>query len=195
MSRVSFLLRHPGRALSGLSIITAAAGLTVGSGANFSATAANAATVFTTGNLTLSDTAQTDGAGAFVDSAVILTAANMKPGDISTGLVAIQNTGSLAGALNLAAADVSTNSLAGDLSLRIINCGQWTTPTVAPTTCAGTVSVYKGTLAGASLTPIPRLAAGEGHLYKFIVSLPTSAGNADQSSAANATFDWTATTT
>ena len=79
MSRLSALAAHPRRTVGALAVVLAAVGITVGSGANFTAHAANPANTFTAGTLTI---------GSSVSSA-LFTAPNMKPGDDVPGTVDI----------------------------------------------------------------------------------------------------------
>src|SRR3954462_3087317 len=87
-------IRHPRRTIAALATGLAAAGVAVGSGADFSSQSANPANTFTAGTLT------TDNSRA---NAAIFTPENMKPGaPAQTGTVDIANTGSLAGVFSLA---------------------------------------------------------------------------------------------
>ena len=51
MTRLHRLAAHPRRTLGALAVVLAAVGITVGSGANFTASAANPGNAFTTGTL------------------------------------------------------------------------------------------------------------------------------------------------
>ena len=51
MTRLHALAAHPRRTLAALAVVLAAVGITVGSGANFTASAANPGNVFTNGTL------------------------------------------------------------------------------------------------------------------------------------------------
>ena len=57
MSRLSALAAHPRRTLGALAVVLAAVGITVGSGANFTAHSANPANTFTAGTLTIGNSA------------------------------------------------------------------------------------------------------------------------------------------
>src|SRR5215207_5755111 len=92
MSRIDVLLVHPKRTLGVLALVLVAAGVAVGSGADFSATSANPGNTFTAGTLTMSNSK---------NNAAIFTANNLKPGDVTTGTVDIENTGSLDGDFTL----------------------------------------------------------------------------------------------
>src|SRR3954462_1006637 len=96
VSRLSALAAHPRRTVGALAVVLAAVGITVGSGANFTARAANPANTFTAGTLSI-DNSKGNGSSA----SAILSAPNLKPGDSAPGVVDIQNTGSLAGAFTL----------------------------------------------------------------------------------------------
>jgi hypothetical protein len=53
VSRLSALAAHPRRTVGALAVVLAAVGVTVGSGANFTANAANPANTFTAGTLSI----------------------------------------------------------------------------------------------------------------------------------------------
>ena len=72
MSRTKVLRANPRRALAALATVLVAVGVTVASGASFTAQTANPSNTFTAGTLTMTNSK----AGA-----AILTASNMKPGD------------------------------------------------------------------------------------------------------------------
>src|SRR5688572_4546479 len=72
MSRIRFAVRRPRRVLAALATVLAATGLTVASGADFTARSANPSNTFTTGTLSVSNSR----AGA-----AILSASGLKPGD------------------------------------------------------------------------------------------------------------------
>ena len=94
MSRLTLLVRHPRRTLAALATVLAAVGVTVASGADFTAQSANPANTFSTGTLTMSNSRA---------DAAILTACGLRPGvDATEGTVDIANTGSLSGAFTLA---------------------------------------------------------------------------------------------
>ena len=86
------------------------------------------------------------------DGAAILTAANMKPGDVATGTVDIQNTGSLGGTFSLNRSALtdsdSANPMSQKLNLVVKDCGDFASGT--PTCDAGDPNKYSGTLAAMS---------------------------------------------
>src|SRR3954470_5580545 len=92
VSRLSALAAHPRRTIGALAVVLAAVGITVGSGANFTAHAANPSNTFTAGTLTIGSTS----------SSALFTAPNMKPGDNVNGTVDIANSGSVSGTFTLA---------------------------------------------------------------------------------------------
>src|SRR3954469_25223947 len=84
MSRTKALRANPRRLLAALATILVAVGVTVASGATFTAQTAHATNTFTAGTLSMTNSA----------GAAILTASNMKPADPATkGTVVIKNTG------------------------------------------------------------------------------------------------------
>lgn len=181
MSRLSYFVRHPGRALSGLAVVTAAVGVTIGSGANFNAQAVNASNVFTSGSLSVGDS----------QSGAILTASNMAPGNSASGLVAIQNTGTITGAFAVAEANVTGATLAAGLTLTINDCGSFTG--TAPTTCPTSTQLWSGALNALPSTSLGNWTANQGHLYQFVVTLPATAANTLQGLTTSVDFNWTAT--
>ena len=190
MSRLAFFARNPRRALAGLTSALAAAGLAVGTGADFSASSANPANTFSAGTLSIDNSKS---------GAAILTASNLKPGgSAQTGTVDIKNAGSLAGAFKLAKssladsgnADPVTYPLSGKLNLVVKDCGAFVDST-APDCSTGT-TVYSGTLSGMSQQSLGTFAADDKHRYEFSVALDASAGNEYQSGKTSVRFDWTA---
>ena len=170
------LRSNPRRSLATLVTVLAAGGVAVGSGADFTASTANAGNAITSGTLTQSSSR---------GSAAVVTGANLKPGDSTTGTVTITNTGSLAGTFTLSELAASTAFQAGSLSLKVEDV----------TTAASPVTVYSGEFQSAGTKALGSFAAGAARTYKFTVTLAQSAGNADQGKAASATFQWDATQT
>src|SRR3954471_13010404 len=182
VSRLSALAAHPRRTIAVLAVVLAAVGITVGSGANFTASAANPSNTFTAGTL---------GIGSSSSSAVF-TMPNMKPGDTASGTVDIQNTGSLPGAFTLSTSHISdTSSLLGQLDLKIEDCGLWSGTTAPP--CAGTNMLYSAKASGFATASLSSFAPSAKHRYKFDITLPSATGNTFQGAAATVQFDWTAT--
>ena len=179
MSRYAYLRSRPRRVLSALATFLLAAGVAVGSGANFTASSPNASNAFSAGTLTMTNTA----------SGAIVTMNNMRPGDSQSGTVDIANSGSLSGTFSLGEANVTGATLAGQLDLSVVDCGD-----VTSANCAAGTSLYSGKFDSLPSTGLGTLAAGQGHRYKFTVTLPTSTGNAFQGTSASAEFDWSATT-
>ncbi len=130
MSRLALLVKRPRRTLGALATVLAAAGLTVASGADFTAQSANPANTFSTGTLSMSNSA---------DNAAVLTASDLRPGDTSSGTVDIANTGSLSGAFTLTKSSVTDsdtrNPLSAKLNVVVDDCGAFSGATApsAPT--------------------------------------------------------------
>jgi hypothetical protein len=187
MSRTKVLRANPRRLLAALATILVAVGVTVASGASFTAQTANPSNTFTAGSLNMSN----DKAGS-----AILTASGMKPGDATTnatGVVVIKNTGSLSGVFSLSRSSLtstdSTNPLAGKLNLTITDCGA----DQDCTTSADNSSKYSGLLSAMSSSiSLGTWTANETHKYQFVASLDSSAGNVYQSGASTAGFTWDA---
>ena len=181
MSRLSALAAHPRRTVGALAIVLAAVGITVGSGANFTAHAANPANTFTAGTLTIGSST----------SSALFSAPNMKPGDSVNGTVDIANTGSLPGTFTLSTSNaVDTGALLGQLDLKVEDCGLYS-GTTAPS-CAGTNIVYNAKASGVGTVALGSFAANAKHRYKIDVTLPSSTTNAFQGKTATVEFDWDA---
>jgi hypothetical protein len=187
---MSRLTRHPRRTLATLATVLAAVGVTVASGADFTATSANPANTFATGSLSMSNGAA---------NAAILTAANMRPGDPATdSTVDIANTGSLSGAFTLTRgtpADSDTaNPLSGKLDVIVDDCGVFTGATAPACGDADDVNKYTGTLAamGSSPRALGTYNGGVKHRYRFRVSLDSTADNNYQGDNTSVAFTWNA---
>jgi hypothetical protein len=186
MSRISALIAHPSRTVSALAVVLAAAGVTVGSGANFTAKSANPANTFTTGTLTMENSK---------DAAAILTAGGMKPGDSASGTVDIKNTGTLSGAFSLTTSAPTNNDatypILSQLDLKIVDCGVVTASTT-PDCATGTTAVYDGKVSAVGTKSLATYAKDEKHRYKFDVTLPSSTNDNYQGKTGSIQFDWNA---
>ena len=182
MSRLSALAAHPRRTVGALAVVLAAVGITVGSGANFTAHAANPANTFTAGTLVIGDS----------QASAILNAPNLKPGDTATGLVDIQNQGSLPGTFTLSTSNASDSnpSLLGQLDLRIEDCGTFSGNT--PPNCGSGAIVHDGKVNALSSKSLGTFANGAKHRYKFDVTLPSTTDDTFQGKTASIEFDWDA---
>lgn len=182
MTRLSALAAHPRRTLAALAVVLAAVGITVGSGASFSASAANPGNVFTTGTLLISNSPST----------ALLNVTAMKPGDSSSATVDITNTGSLAGDFALKTANATGHTaLLGQIDVMVLDCGAWTT--TAPGCTTGTTSVYSGKVSGLTNSSLGNYAGGVKHRYKFTATLPASTDDTYQGKTAQVDFTWSAT--
>jgi hypothetical protein len=187
MSRLSVLVSRPRRTLAALATVLVAVGLTAASGADFTATSANADTTFATGTLTIENSKEAQ--------AIFAATGDMRPGDPArTGQVDIENTGSLSGAFKLkrgAVADSdATYKLSTKLNLVVKDCGDFSAGT--PDCSAGTVK-YSGTVAAmGSDVDLGTYAGGEKHRYQFSVTVDGSADNDYQGRSSVVPFSWTA---
>ena len=183
MSRFKVLRANPRRTLAALATLLIAVGVTAASGATFTASSANAGNSFTAGTLTM---------GNSKGATAILSATNMKPGDTATGVVDIENTGSVTGAFTLGKTALTntdtTNPMADVLNVVVTDCG-----TDADCTTGTSTNVYTGTLTamGTGIT-LGNFAGGVKHRYQFDVTLASSAGNQYQGDNSTATFSWNA---
>jgi spore coat-associated protein N len=193
MSRLRFLAANPRLALGALLTLLLAAAAVVGSGADFTASSANPANTFSAGTLSILNSKE---------GTAVLSAANLRPGNSSTGTVDIENTGGLSGAFTLSrTAPVDSdgaNPLSAKLNLTITDCGTFNGAT-APTCGDGDdVSKYSaGTIAqmgttGHLVSALGTYAANEKHRYQFTVQLDNSAGNAYQGDTSSVEFDFNA---
>jgi spore coat-associated protein N len=186
MPRIHVLIGRPWRTLGVLAVVLAAAGIAIGSGATFTAQSANPSNTFTSGTLTMSNSK---------DNAAVLTASNLKPGDVSTGTVDIQNTGSLAGTFSLSRTNLTNSDAANPMSqkmdLVVKDCGDFSSGT--PSCDAGDPVKYSGTLdAMSGSSALGTYAANEKHRYEFAATFNSSAGNQYQGDNTSATFQWDA---
>jgi spore coat-associated protein N len=193
LSRLASLSRHPRRTLATLATVLTAVGITVASGADFTASSANPANTFSAGTLSMYDSAS---------SSAILTAANLKPGGSpALGTVDIANTGSLNGAFSLTRGTPvdsdTTNPLSGKLDIVVTDCGVYAGST-APTCGDGDdTGIYTGTLAqmgttGHAIASLGSFAASAKHRYQFSVALDGTADNAYQGDSSTVAFTWNA---
>jgi len=183
VSRLSALAAHPRRTIGALAVVLAAVGITVGSGANFTAHSANPTNTFTAGTLSIGNTAS---------SATLNAGTNMKPGDVNTGTVDIQNTGSIPGTFTLSTSNaVDTASLLGQLDLKVEDCGLYS-GTTAPSCSTGTSAVYNGKANAITTAALGSYAANAKHRYQFSVTMPTTIANTFQGKTASVEFDWDA---
>src|SRR4051812_31670710 len=206
VSRLSALVAHPRRTVGALAVVLAAVGITVGSGANFTAHAANPANTFTAGTgprvaagATSPPPAPTPAnpspAGTLTigssSSSALFNAPNMKPGDNVNGTVDIANTGSVPGTFTLSTSNaVDTGALLGQLDLKVEDCGLFSGAT--PPACAGTSIVYTGKAGSLTTAALGSFAANAKHRYKIDVTLPSTTGNTFQGKTASVEFDWDA---
>ena len=188
MSRMSILVARPKRTLAALATVLVAVGITAASGADFTATSANADTTFATGTLTIENSQDA--------SAIFASTSDMRPGDPArTGQVDIKNTGSLSGAFKLKRGAVvdsdSTYKLSTKLNLVVKDCGDFSSGT--PTCDAGDTDVYTGTISAMSSdVALGTFAGSEKHRYQFSVTVDTSADNNYQGRNSVVPFSWTA---
>jgi spore coat-associated protein N len=182
VTRLHALVAHPRRTLAALAVVLAAVGITVGSGANFTASAANPGNAFTTGTLIIANTPST----------ALLTAGTMKPGDTASSTVDITNTGNLAGDFVLKTANTTGYAaLLAQMDLVVLDCGAWTVS--APGCSTGTTTVFTGKVSALTNADLGNYAGGIKHRYKFTATLPASTDDTFQGKTATVDFAWSAT--
>ena len=190
------------RTLASLVLGLIAIATAVGSGADFSARTANPSNTFSAGALSMENSK---------DGAAILNARDLKPGDApKTGVVDIENTGSIEGVFKVSR-DELTNSdsnnddpspFATKVAIGVVDCGTFGIhntaygPEPAIPTCgdADDHTLYLGSLANQN-SPIElgTYQPGEKHRYDFEASLDASAGDAYQGDSASARYVFDAT--
>ncbi|HMJ03762.1 MAG TPA: hypothetical protein VK506_12525 [Conexibacter sp.] len=166
MSRFKALWRSsPRKILAALVVVLVAAGIAVGSGANFSSATANPSNTFSSGTLSQSNSKANQ---------AILTASNLKPGGSSTGTVDIANTGTVSGAFTLTKSTPTDTpaspGLSAKLTLVITDQGD---PNCR-TNCPAPSTVYSGTVAGMGAISLGTFAAEQKKRYQFVVTFPDS---------------------
>jgi hypothetical protein len=183
VTRLHALAAHPRRTLAALAVVLAAVGITVGSGANFTASAANPGNAFSTGTLVITDSSST----------ALLNASNMKPGGTPlTSTVDISNTGTLAGDFVLKTANpTGYAALLGQIDLTVADCGVWSGGT-APS-CASPTTKYSGKANALTTATLGNFAGGDKHRYLFTAQLNSSADDTYQGKTAGIDFAWSAT--
>ena len=188
MSRLSVLVNRPRRTLAALAMVLVAVGITAASGADFTATSANADSTFATGTLTIESSKEAQ--------AIFAATSDMRPGDPArTGTVDIKNAGSLSGVFKLKRGTVTdsdaTYKLSTKLNLVVKDCGDFSSGT--PTCDGGDPVKYTGTIAAMSSdVALGTFAGDEKHKYEFSVTVDASADNNYQGRNTVVPFSWTA---
>jgi len=188
MSRLSILMRSPRSTLGVLTAVVVAVGLTVASGADFTAQTANPSNTFASGNLSMVNSK---------DAAAVFTPTNMRPGGPpQSGTVDIENSGSIDGTFSFNATNITntdaTNPMAAKINLVVKDCGEFVGAT-EPTCEVGDSSVYTGTLSAfTSANPLGVYSAGEKHRYEFTATLDSSADDEYEGDGSSARFEWNA---
>jgi hypothetical protein len=127
------------------------------------------------------------------NGAAIFQAANMRPGQQTSGSVRVTDTGTLPATLTLAldglvAADPASRMLSSRLQLLVADVTDASRPS----------TVYRGALAAMPALGLGALPAGRGRDFLFVASLPAGTPAADnplQGAMLSADFRWTATAT
>jgi hypothetical protein len=194
----SAIRRRPGMGMIaiGLGIILSAGATWRASSAVFTATTANGADTFATGNVALVDN---DSAAA------MFTVSGMKPGSTGQSCITVTYNGSLAAGVRLYGTSPSaTNSLDGQINLQVeestasstfgASCTGFTSPT---TLYNGAMSTFGTTYTQYSngLSTWAPSGSGQVHSYRFTYTLSSSAPNSVMSSTASITFTWEANNT
>ena len=197
MTRRKQLVERPKRTLGALAIGLCAAGVAVGSGADFSAEAANPSNTFSAGSLTIDDSRA---------DVAIFSPSNMKPGaPAQTGTVDIRNSGTLPGDFTLSRDRLSSTDtgtpnptpFAAKVVVTVVDCGAFSGSTAPTCGDAGDVTVYdhRSLAAMDDAIALGRFAADEKHRFHFAASLDGSAGNEYAGDSSSARFVWTTTQT
>jgi hypothetical protein len=188
MSRLSNLVSRPRRTLAALATVLVAVGITAASGADFTATSANADTTFATGTLTITNSKEAQ--------ALWASTSDMRPGDPArVGTVDITNSGSLSGVFTLNRGTITdsdaTYKLSTMLDLVVKDCGDFSSGT--PTCDVGDPQRYGGTIAAMNTgVGLGTFTSGEKHRYQFSVTVNTLADNNYQGKNSVVPFSWNA---
>jgi spore coat-associated protein N len=199
MSRFAFMARRPKRTLAVLALLLVAIAVTVGSGAQFTAQTANPTNTFTAGTLQMTNSAN--------GTAIFTSPPLWKPADSRTGLVDIQNTGTLNGNFVLSTSNITGSvPLSNVLRVQIDDCGDWTGPgfTTPPTCTLPTMqTIYtSGTISGLSGLSTPGTGPGQTYVpnekrrYFITVTWPNGTPAVDNPLQGTSTafdFVWSAT--
>jgi spore coat-associated protein N len=184
VNRLAMLAAHPRRTLGALAVVLAAVGITVGSGANFTASAANPGNVFATGSLAIGNSPST----------ALFSVSGLRPGDVNTGTVDIENTGTLSGVFALGTANASGDTaLLAQLDVVVGDCGAWSAG--SPPSCASPSTTYSGKISALTGQTLGTWAAAAKRRYKFTVTLPSNTDDTFQGKSAQVDFAWSATQT
>jgi spore coat-associated protein N len=177
--------RTRGRLASAIARATLAAGATASLALALNAPAARPEARLQLADGTLSQSNPLGGAA-------ILSAHDMRPGDVATGSVTIANTGSVAGDFSLSSFDVTDvpgrrgGLLSGVLSATVRDV----TDPAAPR------QVYAGPLGSMPVRQLGALAPGERRTYSFAVALPAAVSRLDdvQGASVSVGYRWRAVT-
>ncbi|MEZ5125225.1 MAG: TasA family protein [Thermoleophilia bacterium] len=168
------------RLLLSMGVLMVAAALVIGSGANFTSSSANPSNVFTAGNLSHSNSK---------DGSAILTADKMKPGDVATGSVTLENDGDIDGTFTLSKTVTASTAGIGGLTFD---------SKLDLTIYEGATQIWSGKIGDAFTSdplPLGTWAPGESHTYDFAVTFPDGgSGGADngyKKASITVQFDWT----
>ncbi|MEA2479978.1 MAG: hypothetical protein QOJ07_1900 [Thermoleophilaceae bacterium] len=195
MTRISTIAARPRRTTAALATALIAAGVAVGTGADFTSRSANPANTFSAGSLAMDNSK---------DNAAIFSPSDMKPGGApQTGTVDIENRGSLTGSFTLSRDQLEStdggatnpSSFASMVNLTVTDCGTFDGGTAPVCGDSDDRSVYGGrTLAGMDdQVQLGDFAAREKHRYQFAAALDGAAGNEYQGDTSSARFVWDAT--
>ena len=188
MSRMKALWRtSPRKLLAALLVVLVAAGIAVGSGANFNSATANPSNTFSSGTLSQSNSKANQ---------AILTASNLKPGASSNGTVDITNTGSASGAFTLTKSTPvdtpASPAFSQKLTLVITDQGD----PDCRSGCPAPSTVYSGTVGGMGSIALGTFNASQKKRYQFVVTFPDGgtggADNAYQGASTSVDYTFTA---
>lgn len=147
-----------------LATLVVAGAVAVGSGATFTSESAHAVRV-TSGILQHTNDKNTQ----------TLQVTNLRPGDVRTGSLTLTNDGTIDSTISIAETADSTGFVAGDLKLKITD---------------GAAVVFDGNFGDMSATAaeLGALNVGQSKTLTYTVSMPASAGNANQNKSATASY-------
>jgi spore coat-associated protein N len=171
-------IRRPKRTLGALTLGLVAAGLAIGSGADFTARTANPSNTFSSGSLSMDNSR---------DGSAIFSPTNMRPGgDPQTGTIDGSFTLSRDQLTSSDSAPANPTPFATKVLVSVVDCGKYFVsngaygPEEVTPSCGDEDdrTVYDGTLANQDAAlDLGTFHPGDRHRYRFGGSLDSSAGN------------------
>jgi spore coat-associated protein N len=159
-----------GLLLAALALVSLGLGSAIFSGATFTSTSANSASL----------AAASIQLGSSAPNQAIVAAAGMRPGDSRQGTISIANLGTAAGAVTLRGTGLTGAALAAVIDLEVDD-----------TTGGGSVQKWSGKLGSFASVGLGSFAAGSTRTYRITLSWPAASSEASlQGASTSLTFQW-----